>query len=180
MLLIMSKKHIFLSLIFLISSFVFSQEKLDIFDVARKGTLEQAKEIIKNNPNASTLLNADGYSALILASYKGNIEVAKFLIDNGSDINGNSSMGTPLMAAVVKGNSEIVKLLLEKKADVSISDPNGTTALIYSSIFKNYNIATMLVKANANPESRDNRGKSAIDYAILANDDKLIEILNTK
>lgn len=159
---------------------IYSQENLDVFDIARKGTLNQAQQIIKKNPSAFNIVNNEGYSPLILASYHGNVEIAKFLIENKSDINGSSKMGTPLMAAVVKKNIQIVKLLLDAKADVNIADTNGTTALMYATMFKSYDIAKLLIAAKANPDFKDNRGNSAFDYAILANDDKLIETLKTK
>jgi len=170
----------FVLLFFLSYSSCFAQEKLDVFDIARKGTVEEVKEVLKTNPNAFKTVNMDGFSPLTLACYKGNNEVAKLLIENGCDINQKSSMGTPLMAAVVKGNVEIVSLLLKKNAEVNITDNNGTTALLYATMFKNREIVSLLIKANANPDLKDNRGNSALDYAILANDDKLIEILKTK
>jgi ankyrin repeat protein len=167
-------------LIFICVNFCLAQEKLDVFDIARKGTVEQVKEVLKTNPNAFKTVNSDGFSPLTLACYKGNNEVAKLLIENGCDINQKSSMGTPLMAAVVKGNIEIVSLLLKKNAEVNVTDNNGTTALLYATMFKNKEIVSLLIKANANPDLKDNRGNSALDYAILSNDDKLIEILKTK
>lgn len=166
--------------LFFIFNFIIAQEKLDVFEIARKGSLIQAKEIIAVNPKAFNIVNTEGYSPLTLACYHRNNKVAKFLINNGSDINQKSSMGTPLMAAVVKGNIEIVNALLDKKADVNSIDSNGTSALLYATIFKNYEIVRILIKANANPDLKDNRGNSAIDYAILVNDDKLIETLKNK
>ena len=103
--------------------------------------------------------------------------MANFLINNGADINGNSKMGTPLMAAVVKGNKEIVKLLISKNINLDTIDANGTTALIYATMFKNYEIVNDLVKAGANINLKDNRQNGAIEYAILTNDDKLITLL---
>ena len=175
----MKIKIVHFAFLFLIS-LGYSQDKMDIFDVARKGTLEQAKEILKTNPKATLALNADGNSALLLAVYKNNNQVAQFLIDNGADVNGNTKMGTPLMAAVVKGNIEAVKMLLDKKADVNIADANGMSALIYAVTFKNYEIVSQLIKVGANAEKKDSRNNSAIDYAILANDDKLMELLKNK
>lgn len=167
-------------LLFFLTNFSFAQEKLDVFDVARKGTVDQAKDLMKSNPQVFDVTNQEGYSPLILACYRNNNEVAKFIIENGGDINGNSNMGTPLMAAIVKGNNEIAKLLIEKNADVNFSDTNGTTALIYATMFKNIEIVALLMKKNANPNTKDNRGNSALDYAILADNDKLIETLKTK
>lgn len=176
----MKKIACFFLLFFLSLNCCFAQEKLDVFDIARKGTIEQVKIIMKTNPNAFKTVNKDGFSPLTLACYKGNNEVAKLLIESGCDINQKSGMGTPLMAAVVKGNVEIVSLLLNKKAEVNSVDDNGTTALLYATMFKNREIASLLIKAKADPNTKDNRGNTALDYAILANDDKLIEILKTK
>ena len=174
-------KQFFLILsFFTLSNLSFSQEKLDVFDVARKGTLAEAKAHVKQNPKAFNVVNQEGFSPLILACYRNNIEVAKYIIENGGDINGSSNMGTPLMAAIVKGNNEIAKFLIEKNADVNLADANGTTALIYATMFKNIEIVALLMKKNANVNLKDNRGNSALDYAILADNDKLIETLKTK
>jgi ankyrin repeat protein len=170
------------SLIFIVFFFSLTsiaQEKLDVFEVARRGTVENAKAILKSNPNAFNIVNEDGYSPLILACYKGNNEMTKFLIKNGSDVNFKSAMGSALMAATVKGNIEIAKLLLENEANPDITDSNGMTALLYAVNFKNYELVKLLVKFKSNIEAKDNRGYNALDYAILANDDKLIEILKT-
>ncbi|MFV5698245.1 ankyrin repeat domain-containing protein [Flavobacterium sp. ZT3R17] len=175
----MVKFYILLISCFFVNT-TYAQAKLDVFDIGRKGTIDEAKELFKTNPEAFNTTNQDGFSPLILACYRSNNEVARFLIENGSNVNGTSNMGTALMAAVVKGNFEIAKLLLSKKADANIADTNGTTALIYATMFKNYDIVSLLIKAKANPDFKDNRGNSATDYAILANDDKLIEILKTK
>ena len=174
-----NKIHILLFLLF-IFNFSIAQKKLDVFDIARKGTVEQARELLKINPKVLNSLNDDGYSPLILACYRGNNEVVKFLIEKGCDVNETSDMGTPLMAAVVKGNLEAAKLLLHKNANPNNTDKNGTTALMYATSVKNYELVSLLTKANANTELKDNRGNSALDYAILLNDDKLLEILKNK
>ena len=173
-------KKFFSVFIILFGIATYSQNKLDIFDISRKGTVEEARKILQSNPNAFDVLNADGYSPLILACYKSNNEVAKFLIENGSNINIKTAMGTPLMACVVKGNNEIAKILIQKKAAVNEIDANGTSAIIYCAMFKNYEIAALLMRAKANPEAKDSRNNSALDYAFLADDDKLIQILKTK
>ena len=165
---------------FIFFSFANAQENLDVFDVGRKGTLEQAKEKLKENPNFFNVVNDEGYSPLLLACYRGNNEVAKLLIDNGSDINGKSKFGTPLMACIVKRNNEIAKLLIEKKADLNFADLSGMSALIYAINFKNYEIVSLLVKAGVNVDFKDAKNKSALDYAILLDDDLLIELLKNK
>ncbi len=157
---------------------IFAQENLDVFDVARKGSVFQAKEILKSNPKAFNTVNSEGYSPLILACYRGNIEVATLLIELGIDINQNSKMGTPLMATVVKGNAEIAKVLIAKKADINSADSNGTTALIYAVQFQNKEILSLLLHNNADKTLKDNDGKTAFEHAVFAGNEEIINLLS--
>lgn len=171
-------KQIFLTFIFLtLSNLSSAQEKLDVFDIARKGTLSEARASVKQNPKAFNVVNQEGYSPLILACYRNNIEVAKFIIENGGDINGNSNMGTPLMAAIVKGNNEIAKILIDKKADVNLADANGTTALIYAVQFQNMKILKLLLENKADKAHKSKEGKTAFEYAVFAGNDEIINLL---
>jgi len=72
---------IILTLLF--SSHVFSQN-LSCFDVARKGTVTQMEEIYRNNPKVIDSTDSHSSSMLILACYRGNIDVAKYLISKMS------------------------------------------------------------------------------------------------
>ncbi len=156
---------------------VFSQEVLSIFDIARKGTVDQAQQLLKSDPNAINSINAEGYSPLVLACYRGNNEVAKLLIEKGCDINGTSKMGTPLMACIVKGNNEIAILLIEKKANINIFDENGTTALIYAVMFKNTKLVALLLEHKADKTHKDKKEKTAFEYAVFSGNDEIIELL---
>ena len=156
----------------------FSQS--DVFAIARTGTLEQIQAFTELHPDAVNALNDDGNSPLIIACYKGNYEVADYLIKKVKDINYASAMGTALMAATVKNDAAIVKLLLENNADPDGTDKNGTTALHYAVNFKCYEIAELLITHHANVKLTDIRKQTAFDYAVTANDDKLIQILKSK
>lgn len=165
--------------LYLICTLFFFQtgfSQLDIFDVARKGTVEDVKTIMKQNPDAINSVNEEGYSPLILACYRGNIDVAKFLIKEVKDINGSSSMGTPLMAAVVKGHKEIVQVLLGNKADPNLTDANGTTALIYAVQFNNSAIVKLLLDYKADKSKNDDKGKTAFEYAAFSNNEEIINL----
>lgn len=155
----------------------FSQESLDVFDIARKGTLEQAKSMIKTNPNAFKTINKDGFSPLTLACYRGNNDVAKLLIETGCDINQKSSMGTPLMAAVVKGNNKSASFLVLKNANVNLTDDNGMTALMYAVMFKNKEIVMLLLQKKADKSLIDSKGKTAFEYAVFSGDEEIINLL---
>lgn len=167
-------KYSFLMVVLFFFQIGFAQ--LDIFDVARKGTVAEVEEIMKKNPDTINSLNEQGYSPLILACYRGNIDVAKFLIKEVKNINGDSSMGTSLMAAVVKGNIEIVQILLDNKANPNLADANGTTALIYAVQFNNSAIVKLLLDYKADKSKIDNKGKTAFEYAAFSNNDEIINL----
>ncbi len=168
-------KFIQLVALLLFSCQIFAQP-LNVFDVARKGTVTEAKALLKSDPQIFNTVNEEGFSPLTLACYKGNNEVAKLLIDNKSDINKQSPMGTPLMASVVKRNHEMAKLLLEKKADPNLADANQTTALIYAVQFKDIEMIKLLLQYNANVSHKDNNGKTAFEYAVFSNNEEIINL----
>ena len=167
-----------LLLLFILSiNYCFSQEKIDVFEIARKGTIDQAKEVIKTNPNAFKVINSDGYPPLILACYRGNIEVAKFLIDNVKDIDYNTGMGTALMGAIFKDQIELIKLLLNKKANVDAQDANGGTALMLAVQGANQEIIKLLLERKANKAIKNNDGKTAFEIAVFAGNEAIINLL---
>ena len=111
---------IIVSFLLLFTFNAFSQS--DVFDVARKGTVDEMKLLVKKDADIVNKTNDSGFTPLILACYKGNIAVAKFLIENSKTINVSSDMGTPLMACAVKGDRQISELLLKKGANPNLTD----------------------------------------------------------
>ena len=89
----------------------------------------------------------DGTTALMIASEKGDIEMARLLIQGGADVNANNIDGyTALMYASYKGNLQIAELLIKNKADVNARDKDGWTALRYASIQGQNDIVALLKK----------------------------------
>ena len=171
------KKNYFFVLIFLCYSSTSKAQESSIFDIARRGSLTELKLIIKSDQNIINKISKEGYSALVLACYYSNNEIASYLIKHVKDINSKSSYGTPLMAAAIKKNSYLTKLLLENNADPNLSDQNNSTALHYSVIFNQEKIIELLMKYKANTDLKDNRGNTAQDYAKIIGNNKIIQLL---
>ncbi|KAK3094714.1 hypothetical protein FSP39_005364 [Pinctada imbricata] len=69
---------------------------------------------------------ACGFTSLHSSIFKDNVELVKFLIQNGADPNRQSKEPcylTPLQAAVIRGSLPIVKLLLTENVKMEISRP---------------------------------------------------------
>lgn len=162
-------------ILYLNFSLCFSQS--DIFQIARKGNVEELRSYLKANPNTLNSVNENGSTPLILACYYNNIDVVRELLYQGADIDSKIDMGTALMAAVVKGNDDIVLFLLEKGANPNLKDANQSTALIYATLFKNKEIMSILIKYKADKNLKDARNLTALDYAKQFNNEELIQIL---
>lgn len=83
--------------------------------------------------NGPVLINSNdsaGDTALTWASWYGNLDTMKLLLDYGADINLRGVNGkTPLAWAAEAGRKEAVAMLLDRGADASIKDNDGNTPL---------------------------------------------------
>ena len=111
-----------------------STEKTDelvtnLFSCIRKNDLSGVKTLIKNNP---FLVDAEknGRTPIVDAARKDNIQMVKFLLDNGADVTfANDRIsdlsGAVLSAAyyaVVNDNIEMLNLLMDNDADLFMVD----------------------------------------------------------
>ena len=173
---LMKNKVLFIISFLLYFGTIYGQKS--IYDVCRKGTIEELKSIYQNDKNSINVKNKEGHLPITLACYHGNTAVVEFLADKVENIDGNSDYGTPLMAATFKGYNSIIAILLKHKANPNLTDKQGGTAMHYAVMFKNYEAIKLLKKANADFEILDINNKSALDYAKTLNDKKINKILN--
>ncbi|RNA63461.1 hypothetical protein D1631_16810 [Chryseobacterium nematophagum] len=157
-------------------SYVLAKSK-SIFDIARSGTVAEVQEMMKRDPNSINQVNEQSFSPLILACYRGNVEVAKFLMDHVKDINYKSKEGTALSGLSIKYNKELVEYLLKKKGDPNIADSNGTTPLIWAVKTGNEELVKLLLEYKANKEQSDNMGVKPFEYAIQTKKNNIINLL---
>ncbi len=172
------RKLILLMGILLSFSFLSAQEKAkSIFDIARNGTVTEVKELMKQNPDIINQTNESGFSPLILACYRGNVEVAKFLMDNVKDINYKSQEGTALAGLSVKYNKDLVEYILNKNANPNITDATGSTPLFWAVKFGNKELAELLLKYKADKSLKDAQGMTPFEYALQTNNKEIINLL---
>lgn len=171
-------KNIILVLNLFLSSLFLAQEKSKtIFDIARSGTVAEVKELMKQNPDVINQTNENGFSALILACYRGNIDVAKFLIDHAKDVNYKSREGTALAGLSVKYNKELVESLLKKNADPNIADATGATPLFWAVKSGNKELIELLLQYKADKSKKDSMGMTPFEFALQTNNKDIINLL---
>jgi len=169
-------KKNYLIILLLTINLGFSQNNSN-FDIARKGSLSEIKLLFGNDKSVVNAIDEKGSSMLILACYRGNHDVAKFLIQNGADLNYVSVNGTALMACVFKSEFELVDELLKKNINLDLTDTNGQTALMLAVQFTNVEMVKKLVKAGASKEIKCKQNKTAFEYAVFSNSEEIINVL---
>ena len=164
-------------LIFLMGFLLIDAQSKDVFEVARTGTAAEMRELARLNPDIVNTPNERGFTPLILACYRGNVEVAKFLIAYGKDVNYASSEGTALAGLSINYNRELVEALLRKKADPNIADANGTTPLIWAVKRGNEELVKMLLEHHAKKDQADHMGIKPFEYAVQTKKQNIINLL---
>lgn len=148
-----------------------------VFDIARNGTVAEIKELMNNDPDIINRTNENGFSPLILACYRGNRDVADFLIDNVKELNYKSQEGTALAGLCIRYNKALVEHLLKKNADPNVPDRTGTTPLFWAVKSGNMELVEILLKYKADKTLKDSLGMTAFEYALKTNNREIINLL---
>ncbi len=114
--------------------------------------------------NGKKFINTEGDDLLYTACYVGCIDVVKWLVENGHDVNTvNKYEGSAVGAAVRQ--PEIVKYLLSKNANPNLTKPGGWLPLMYASEYGNLESIQLLLDAGADVNAVNNRGWNAAQVA---------------
>lgn len=120
--------------------------------------------ILLNAPGADLEIRAkNGDSALMIASYKGNVAAVKALL--AKEVQVNNQGWTALHYAAAIGSDDIVRMLLEESAYIDAESPNGTTPLMMAAGSGRLTTVKLLLDEGADPSIKNNIGMSALDFA---------------
>lgn len=153
-----------------------AQTTKNIFEAARTGDLKTLTELYSINSDTVNALNQNQHSPLIIAVYNQQIAVAKYLIDHGADVNYQFTQGNALHGAAYKGYKDAAQLLVNYNIDINAKDANGSTPLIYATLFGHNQLAKLLLEKGATPLVKDQTGSSAYDYAQQLSNEELISL----
>jgi len=106
-----------------------------------------------------------GTSPLDEAAMRGYVDIVRLLLERGADPNVVKDNGwTPLISAAALDEMEILTLLVQHGADVNARLPNGGTVLHFAAKGERAtDTINLLLKYGANPNARDNRGRTYRD-----------------
>ncbi|KAI1712074.1 ankyrin repeats (3 copies) domain-containing protein [Ditylenchus destructor] len=145
-------------------------EKLRI--AADEGQLDICRNLLAQHPNIINERGPEKITAIFHACYNGHLDIVKFLVENGANIEKKCRefrwrihRVTPLMAACMGEHMAVVEYLLSVGARVDErAKPLGSTAL-HDAVFEgNEQIVEILLKAGAK-QQKNNVGTSPLIFA---------------
>src|SRR6185503_14044294 len=98
----------------------------DRFAVAiEKGDLEAVQALVQGGSKADTLIEYGEHkiTPLMKSCWDGEMDIAKYLIDQGANVNAADDQGaTPISNAVTRDRAEFIQMLIDHGAKVNIKD----------------------------------------------------------
>jgi hypothetical protein len=138
-----------------------------LYMALQEDSLEVARIILASPELKPELRTLTDESLLMMAALKGQVDIARTLIDKGAQV--NKTGWTPLHYAATGGNVEMIDLLLEREARIEARSPNGSTPLMMAARYGTAEAVQTLLNAGADPRARNETGMDARDYAISGN-----------
>ncbi|MET4634600.1 ankyrin repeat domain-containing protein [Kaistia defluvii] len=115
--------------------------------------------------------NADGATALLVATHQNRVGIARQLILAGADVNAKDRIqDSPYLYAGARGHLEILKLALAHGADLRSTNRYGGTALIPAAERGHVETVRTLIEAGVAVDHVNNLGWTALLEAILLGD----------
>jgi ankyrin repeat protein len=130
--------------------------ELDVFEAAAVGRTERLSDLLDEDPSLANAWAEDGFQPLGLASFFGQVDAARFLVERGAEVNSasrNDFKVMPLHSAAATGDPdvryELAKLLLEHGADPNARQQDDFTPLMAAGQQGDERLRALLVEHGA-------------------------------
>ncbi len=137
-----------------------------LFQLVRSSDAARLQGLFERGFDAPNIRDGKGNSLLMLASYNGQLEMTRVLLEHGGDPQLANDMGQiPLAGAAFKGDAAMARLLIEHGADVNARMPDGKTPLMFAAMFNRLEIIDLLLENGADASLQAIDGSTARSLA---------------
>lgn len=148
---------------------------LSIFEASSLGRVDLVLEYLKQDQSLVNMFSSDGFTPLHLASFFGQDETVRILLDHGADPNitsKNEQNVTPLHSSVAADNFNITEMLVNSGVEVNRTQKGGFTPLHEAALNGNYELVQLLLEHGANMNAKNDAGKTSLDLALSKTNNK--------
>ena len=144
------------------------KSQIDLYEATGIGDIETVKNIIGQHPDLINSFSVDGFSPLGLACFFGQLEIVKYFIKKGANVNqpsNNSFRVAPIHSACSISNYEIVELLLKNGADANVKQQAGVTPLHQTAHNGHPSLTQLLIDYHADINAKMDNGNTPLFMA---------------
>lgn len=153
---------------------------LDIWSAAAIGRLDVVQTEVQAEPDAANTHGRDGFTPLQLACFFGHEPTARWLVEQGVDVDAVAQNPTRLRAvhaAAANGSAAILSLLLAAGANPDAAQQRGFTPLHTAADNGNLEMAQLLLAHGADVTAVCESGQTPRDLALAKGHSALAELL---
>lgn len=155
-----------------------NEKNAAVFEAAAEGNMEKLTELINAKKSLAGNSNDEGLTPLHIACDNGHIDIVRFLLANGANIEAKPKDGrTPLMHAISNDHFEIAEFLISKGANVNAASATNYTVLMQASAKGNLDIINEILLKIDNINAKNNDGRTALMNAVKFGYKEVIELL---
>ncbi|KAK7976295.1 hypothetical protein PG989_014758 [Apiospora arundinis] len=148
---------------------------------AHKGHVETIRLLVRRRNLDRNAVDLDRRSALSWACGDGHADAVKWLVRSGcTGINQRDIDGwSPLLWTILRDSPDTVRAILSTGlVDIEERDPKGKTVLYWAVSYSNIRAVEALLENNADPEAKDDDGKTVMTFARENGHSKIINALS--
>jgi ankyrin repeat protein len=151
------------------------------FKAVERNKVEEVRNLLNRDRSGVKVFTYDGRTALHIAARNDRADIAQLLLDAGADPNArsNSILGeTPLHVSATmwsdKDRNTVLPILIASGARVDIADTREGSTALHKAAYGGYiHNVTRLLAAGANPNARDQQGKTPLHQALYEEKSRL-------
>ncbi|MBN1949017.1 MAG: ankyrin repeat domain-containing protein [Candidatus Cloacimonetes bacterium] len=153
----------------------------NLFDYIEINDLDNVKRIIMDHPDSLEAISHRGLSPVNHAALKGNLEMVRFLSEQGADLlRGDNENSCALHNAAAQNHFEVVRFLVEQGVDINIQDDNDTTPMIFAVVHDNPEMISYLLEQGADPAIANINGNTAFLNSMFSGNLAIVKMIRER